>query len=733
MSRIFTELLSGYGSFFGLTNRISQSLLLVTSLLNPITGLYGMLGGLSVMLARRLLGGFPKEEERLDMVNGILFGMLIGSSFAGSKVSFFLIALGSFLVVSMSATIKSTIGKFLKLPILGLPYVLSASIVLPLAAIIREPLATAVHIAGLDVFHIPFPNVWSALGSLYFCGTPTGGVLVFVAFLISSRYLAFLALGSALLSTMYLTTIGVTPGSLSFLVAQMNGVLAASIIGGLYAVPSSRSLMIAALCTLQACTLSITLERILWVVALPVLAFPFVLSTYITMIALGAERGGPWPKFWLATPDLPERSTERIAQAEARGVDFRSVGLKLPVSGVWQVYQGFNGPHTHKGPWQYAIDLFQTKDGHSFKNDGAELSDYFCYGKPVLSPAYGAIVAIESSFSDNQPGEVDTTNNWGNYVLIALDSGQHVLLAHLQKDSVRVLLGSRVTPGQVLALCGNSGRSPQPHLHMHVQLTSFVGDSTVPFHLAGVIEPSKKTQTFYLNYQPNEGTVLLSPTRNIALRRALRLRVGSQFNYDTQRVSLEAKSRHLSECLTVSLDLGGQFWIHSGNGAKAAFHLTDDLLAVFGRTGPKNDFLDALILSIGLTPMVEGTLTWHDKVPNRILPLSPLWRFLLCLFQPFDSCTLSTYNRRWDPKVQCFIQTGNHSVAILFGVLKWSCETEAHLCEVDGLVRFKLTILTNSLGSNSLQGTKNLSANLAVCSLQEDNGIPEMIQTRSAD
>lgn len=719
MWRVFVALLGGYGSFFGLTNRVSQSLLLVSSLLHPVVGIYGMLGGLTTMLARRILGGFSKEEERIDMVNGILFGMLIGTSFPASKLSFFLLAFGALLVVFMSATIKSTLGKLLKLPILGLPYFLTACIILPLSAVFHEPAISHAQLATPEIIKdIPFPNVWSALGSMYFSGTPTGGILVFLAFLISSRYLAFLTLGSAILSTIYLSFIGVSPGSLTFLIAQMNGVLAASVIGGLYTVPSWRSLAIASLCTLQACTLSITLERAFWVVALPVLALPFVLATYVTMIALSSERGGPWPKFWLLTPDLPERSMEKIAQAEARGVDFRSVGLKLPVAGIWQVYQSFDGPHTHKGIWQYAMDFFQTKDGHSFKNDGTQLSDYYCFGQPVLSPAYGNIIAQESNFNDNTPGEVDTINNWGNYILIGLESGHFVLLAHLQKDSLRATIGSRVTPGQVLALCGNSGRSPQPHLHMHVQLTPLVGDRTVPFHLAGIVEALSTTQMFRLNSRPQEGATVLSPTKNTALRRALRLRVGSQFNYD-----VVCKNGASSiDCLTVSLDLSGQFWFQSRNGAKAAFSLTEDLLALFGRTGKANSFLDSFVLAVGLTPLVEGNITWTDRVPYRLLPLSPLWRILCCTLDPFNSCANSTYSRWWDTSSQTFVQTGTHSIYLLFGLLKWSCCTEAILCEVDGLIRFKLKI--NGCKENLV------AANLAVCSLQEDNGIPEMTATR---
>jgi murein DD-endopeptidase MepM/ murein hydrolase activator NlpD len=41
-----------------------------------------------------------------------------------------------------------------------------------------------------------------------------------------------------------------------------------------------------------------------------------------------------------------------------------------------------------------------------------------------------------------------------------------VLLAHLQRHSVRVAVGDRVDRGAVAGACGNSGNSTEPHLHV---------------------------------------------------------------------------------------------------------------------------------------------------------------------------------------------------------------------------------------------------------------------------
>lgn len=57
----------------------------------------------------------------------------------------------------------------------------------------------------------------------------------------------------------------------------------------------------------------------------------------------------------------------------------------------------------------------------------------------------------------------------GNCVVLAVHpDGPFVLVAHLRNGSVRVRPGERVDAGQPLGLCGNSGNSTQPHVHLQV-------------------------------------------------------------------------------------------------------------------------------------------------------------------------------------------------------------------------------------------------------------------------
>ncbi len=698
---LLRKLLEGYGSFFALNMPLSKALIFLCAMLQPTSGVLGLLGGLSVLLSHRLLQ-FQADNERIEVVNGILFGMLIGSLYMPGQISAVLTIAGGLMVALVGALLSDTL-RHARLPLLGLPYALVSFVILPVAAWLNMPLAPlAQHYA------LPVPDLVSSLlyplGAIYFNGTTLGGLLVFLGFLISSRYLAFMALTASLLSFGYLNLLGVSPHSTVFLIAQMNGVLTASVIGSLYAVPGRRSVIVSLMASLITCTLALCLARLMWICSLPVLALPFVLVTYACLIIFTAQRGRQWAYFWLPVPSLPEASLEQLLLARTRGIDSRSIALRVPFNGVWQVYQGFEGAHTHQGQWRYALDFFQSEKKCSYTGSGAQLIDFHCYGKPVISPAYGTVVVCRADLPDNRPGEVDCGNNWGNYILIRLDCGSHVMLAHLQRHSLKVQPGYRVHPGMMLACVGNSGRSPQPHLHMHVQETAVPGSRTIPFHLTGVVLNRGQDQQYSLSVVPAVQDRLSLPTNNAALRRALRLNVGSSFDFEILDAAGSVCKRHFE----VKLDIYGQFWLESDSGSTVAFTLNDEFLAFYNRLGPEDKVLDALILSLGLTPMTEGALKWHDVVPGRLMPLNCLSRLAAALIHPISPCARSRFERSWDAASQIWIQTGEHKLG------PWRVSTEVRLCEANGLLGFTVTE-----GGRSM-----LTARLVSVGVLEDNGIP---------
>ncbi len=93
---------------------------------------------------------------------------------------------------------------------------------------------------------------------------------------------------------------------------------------------------------------------------------------------------------------------------------------------------------------------------------------YPAFGQDVVAPCHGRVIIAEDDHLDMPVGTRDKSAPRGNQICIQRSDGLVVVLAHLQKGSLAVTEGEAVQPGQPLAKVGNSGRSSEPHLHMHL-------------------------------------------------------------------------------------------------------------------------------------------------------------------------------------------------------------------------------------------------------------------------
>lgn len=156
--------------------------------------------------------------------------------------------------------------------------------------------------------------------------------------------------------------------------------------------------------------------------------------------------------------------------------------LRLPVAdGAWWAITGNDWTALHKADpvsWPFAYDFVRLgPDGRTFEGSGLRNEDHFSFAQPVVAPAGGKVILVRDDLPDQQPGQPadpavlagDATRIAGNVVVIAHGHGECSYLAHLQCGSVRVSKGDTVKKGQQVAAVGNSGQSPGPHLHYHVQ------------------------------------------------------------------------------------------------------------------------------------------------------------------------------------------------------------------------------------------------------------------------
>ena len=126
--------------------------------------------------------------------------------------------------------------------------------------------------------------------------------------------------------------------------------------------------------------------------------------------------------------------------------------------GPFRLTQGANGKYSHFTPQsRYALDIAMPE------------------GTPIVAARGGVVVKIENQ----QTGR--GSNPAGNFVRILHDDGTMGVYLHLQKGSVGVTQGQRVTQGSLLARSGNTGNSTGPHLHFVVQRNIGLAVESIPF------------------------------------------------------------------------------------------------------------------------------------------------------------------------------------------------------------------------------------------------------------
>jgi hypothetical protein len=198
--------------------------------------------------------------------------------------------------------------------------------------------------------------------------------------------------------------------------------------------------------------------------------------------------------------DMDDRLAESV-RAAARyqpDPDQEPVVLALPFEGSWLA---LNSPArrvpshgTHFLGQTFAIDFVavDARRRTSAVRDWRTLltaepvDRFFAFDRAILSPVDGYVVAAHDGEPDHlaRRAPLPTVAYLltqgrrlrlglaavaGNHLVLALGPrGPYVALVHLRDGSQLVRPGDRVTTGQPVATCGNSGNSTQPHVHVQV-------------------------------------------------------------------------------------------------------------------------------------------------------------------------------------------------------------------------------------------------------------------------
>jgi len=191
------------------------------------------------------------------------------------------------------------------------------------------------------------------------------------------------------------------------------------------------------------------------------------------------------------------------------------IGLSLPFKGRWLVFWGGDTKelnlHHDTANQRFAFDFLGADENGKTRKSASEANeDYFAFGREVLAPADGLVTDVINGVRDNTPGSMNPYSALGNAVFIQHSKNEVSVLAHLKQDSITVKVGDKITRGQVIGLCGNSGNSSEPHLHYHLQNTHIIQDGTgiKCYFQKLTVDGGKKEQR--INYSPIKGDVVFA-------------------------------------------------------------------------------------------------------------------------------------------------------------------------------------------------------------------------------
>jgi urea transporter/murein DD-endopeptidase MepM/ murein hydrolase activator NlpD len=540
-----SALLNSYAILFFSQNRILGVLLLLVSFFNVNAGLSGLtcvIGSLALVTVL----GFKKEDIKsgLYSFNSLLLGIGFGTFFSFSFAFWLWLATACLLCVVLSITLSSFLGKY-ALPALSVPFVFSFWMVLIAAngylgmgllqkgsSLIFELNSNSPsHFTRLcHLFdHLSVPAYvllfFRSVSAILFQNSVLAGIIISIGFLIHSRIGFSLLVIGFIASCAINQFTGTYPGGMSNYYLGANFMMVSCAIGGFFLVPSWRSYLWAVVVIPFTFLVLNGFSRMLLVYNLPVLSMPFCLVT-IGLLYFFMLRKKPG-KLQLTPLQhySPETNLYQFLNGQQRLKDFKYFNLSLPFMGAWTVSQGYEGQITHKSEWQHALDfVLKDIDDKSYQLPGLKPEDYYCFNKPVLAVADGQVQEVIAHIDDNVIGQVNLQQNWGNTIVIKHAENLYSKVSHLKKNSVKVKAGDYVKQGDIIALCGNSGRSPEPHLHFQVQCTPYIGSKTYPYPFAYfTVAGQAELKAFEI---PQEGSIIERPEINPYLRNAFHFQPG---------------------------------------------------------------------------------------------------------------------------------------------------------------------------------------------------------------
>ena len=588
--KVTDSISNSYAQVFFSRNRLFALLLLGVSFIDLYAGLSGLLAAVVTTVAAFLFGF---DEARITSgtygFNSLLVGLGLGIYYQPSPEFYFVVILASLLTLFISVAMEGVIGKYY-LPYLSIPFILAIWIVLLATkqfehlGISERGIYTLNELYGLggqklvnfhekvnNFFSVPVRLYFLSLAAIFFQSKIIAGILIAVGLFLYSRIAFTLSLLGFWTAYLFYLLLGVNLAETSYSYIGFNYILTAIAIGGFYLIPSVWTYGWAILLTPLVAILTLSLDPVFAVFKVPIYALPFNIMVLLFLYVLKFRTADRKKlKEVVIQQFSPEKNLYYDHNSRERFAPSYLHAFRLPFNGRWKVSQGHNGTYTHQGEWQHAWDfVIEDITGKTFKDSGDLLTDYYCFGKDVISPGYGTVEIVEDGIDDNTVGKVNLIKNWGNTVIIKHADGLYSKMSHLQKGSIRIKKGDTVKPGDIIGKVGNSGRSPYPHLHFQFQRTPYIGSPTLYYPFGSYLRYEENKPELMTYGIPAEEESVANLEVNELLQRAFRFVPGQKIRFEdngtvfTKGLEWEVKTNVFNHSYIYCTETGSKAWFWS--------------------------------------------------------------------------------------------------------------------------------------------------------------------------
>ncbi|MDX5584240.1 MAG: urea transporter, partial [Aureibaculum sp.] len=476
-----------------------------------------------------------------------------------------------------------------------------------------------------------FDTYFLSLGAIFFQFNILAGVLISIGLLIHSRVNFLLSIVGFFVAYWFYSFLGMYSGSLNYTYYGFNFILSAIAIGGYFLIPSRQSFIWSMLFIPVLVVTTIGSDQLFLYFELSAFSLPFNIIVIGILYALKIRYNqAKSPILTLVQQKNPETNAYLFDSQPAKKYAAFTTPIRLPFMGEWSVNQGHEGEYTHKDFFRFAWDFIikDSTSGKEFSGDGNIVSDYFCFDKPVVAPASGSVVAVVNNVEDNEIGVTNVLQNWGNTVVIKHEDYLYSKMSHLKKGSVEVVIGDVVVEGQSIGKCGNSGRSPYPHLHFQLQATSKIGAPTIFWPLSEYLVGDELKFGFVQKGIPKKQETLSNISTSPILLTAFKWNPGDEFELRmTNEKGLETLFSIKNE-----IDIYNQSFLHClKTGAKLYYENNGKTFSSLNYLGSKKSALFYFYRSF-----YKVVLSEHNELSVKTrFPVHHLYRFPLLTIQDF--------------------------------------------------------------------------------------------------